>query len=167
MLEMRKVMEVGHKAETSPSEQAQKTANAEKPPTETAKKKEDPGQSKNAAEIKEIKKEQRAARSLMFLVGSYFSLWFFYEIVGNFIAPICDCVPGVIYQASYWLQYHISAVNPMIYAVTIDGFRRHFLIFFSYLMPCCVRHPDKAPPVGKNRVMPTTVAAVAGSSASK
>lgn len=93
---------------------------------------------KTAAELQKIKKEQRAAKSLLILVGWFFLLWFWYEIIANFIMPICQtCVPRGLYDASYWPQYHIAGINPLIYAVTIERFRYHFLKVFSLFLPCC------------------------------
>ncbi|XP_055338991.1 muscarinic acetylcholine receptor M3-like [Paramacrobiotus metropolitanus] len=116
-------------------------------------------QEKQKSEMQEFRKEQRAVRSLLILVGVYFCLWFFYEMIGNFVGPICNCVPDSVYRASYWIQYHISGVNPIIYAVTIERFRYHYQIFFSYIFPCCVSHPSKQ---RKKRVAPAISAIATG-----
>ena len=129
------------------------SAEATKKKLEAAQRKEQVN--KNLAEIKEIKKEQRATRSLLILVGCFFVLWFSYELVGNFIMPICpDCVPSTIYQATYWIEYHISAINPLVYALTIERFKYHFQVFFSTVFPCCVRHPAREAAPGRNKVEP-------------
>ncbi|GAU89895.1 hypothetical protein RvY_02391-1 [Ramazzottius varieornatus] len=114
---------------------------------------------KNQAELAEIRKEQRATRSLMILVGTFFCLWFFYEIVANFADPICKCISTEMYVASYWPIYHIASLNPMIYAITIERFRYHFKKFFSHLLPCCIRPPGQELSK-KNRVAPGSHAAV-------
>lgn len=110
---------------------------------------------KRNAEIKEIKKEQRATRSLLILVGSFLTLWVFYELIGNFIMPWCQsCISQELYQASYWPTYHLSAIDPLIYAITIERFRYHFLVFFSFILPWCVRHPGQETKRAKNKVQP-------------
>lgn len=76
-----------------------------------------------------------------------------YEFIGNLLMPIFPDIPLEVYQASYWPQYHISAINPIIYAVSIERFRYHYKIFFSYIFPCCVRHPASQK---KSRVSPTS-----------
>jgi 7 transmembrane receptor (rhodopsin family) len=166
MLAMRKALELGHTETTIGEEAAASIATVGKTMekvTEKQKGKEE--HQKNAAEIKEIQKEQRAARSLMILVGTFFMMWFWYEIIGNFIAPICgDCVPTALYEASYWPLYHLAAVNPLIYAITIERFRHHFLVFYSHFLPCCVRNPNKDSTTKKNRVGPKSNEAVPSAS---
>lgn len=159
MVDMRKGLENIQTEETSTSHE--NPDGTKKQMDQTKKKKKialTKDQEKNKAELQEFKKEQRAVRSLMVLVGTYFCLWFWYELIGNFVNPICnDCLPNEVYQASYWPQYHIAAINPIIYAITIERFRYHYRIVFSYILPCWVKHPTK---VNRRKVAPTSMAAV-------
>lgn len=87
----------------------------------------------------EFIREQKAARSLLIHIGIYFSFWIWYEIIGNFVKPICGgCVSFALFAASYWPQYHLCAINPVIYAITIERFRFHFATFFRRIFLCCV-----------------------------
>ncbi|OQV17679.1 putative Alpha-1A adrenergic receptor [Hypsibius exemplaris] len=73
--------------------------------------------------------------TLIILVGTFFSFWCPWEMIGNFARPICHCIPDYLYNAAFWLQYHLVAVNAIVYGLTIRRFRHHFNKVFRIFLP--------------------------------
>ncbi|XP_055338744.1 histamine H3 receptor-like [Paramacrobiotus metropolitanus] len=104
-----------------------------------------PSKDKRTA-IAEFRREQRTFRNLLILVGTYFSLWIWYEIISNFVQPVLfnfehRSVSTTVFLAATWPQYHLHAIDPIIYAITIERFRYHFKLAFSRPFTSCSREP--------------------------
>ncbi|OQV17376.1 putative Muscarinic acetylcholine receptor M3 [Hypsibius exemplaris] len=148
MLAIRKRMQVTPTENTTVDSDSKVVAVATVEKAVKAAKKKD-ANANQTAEIKEIRKEQRATRSLMILVGTFLLLWLPYEVAAN-----CKTFLSTeVYQATYWPLFHLCAVNPIIYACTIERFRYHFLTVYSYILPCWIRHPAKES-AQRNKVAP-------------
>ncbi|GAV01789.1 hypothetical protein RvY_12445 [Ramazzottius varieornatus] len=81
-------------------------------------------------EIRSIDVGRKNARSLIILVLLFFCVWFPWEVIGNLVEPICKCTPDDLYQAVYWLNYHLVVVNAIVYGLTVQRVRYHIKRLF-------------------------------------
>lgn len=81
------------------------------------------------------KKERRATLILGLIMGSFIACWFpfFFLYSISPVCPICEvnkesscCVKSWGFSLAFWLGYSNSALNPVIYTVFNNDFRRAF-----------------------------------------
>ncbi|RXG53821.1 Histamine H1 receptor [Armadillidium vulgare] len=73
-----------------------------------------------------IIKEKKAARQLGVIMGAFFACWIPYFTLFPIIAFCDDCIPERMHMTAMWLGYLNSALNPVIYPLCNQHFRRAF-----------------------------------------
>ena len=92
---------------------------------------------------KELARDKKTARNLAILVGIYGLTWGPYEVCALF-NPLCGfCVPGIVFDVTFWLLWCNSTINPILYPFIQLRFRQAFKKIL-----CC----------GRNTVMPVNQA---------
>ncbi|XP_071791005.1 probable G-protein coupled receptor No18 [Asterias amurensis] len=71
---------------------------------------------------------RRTARTLGIIVILFLICWLPFVVLFP-INGFCECIPGKLYEASYWLAYLNSTLNPFLYGFSID-FRKAFRRLF-------------------------------------
>jgi len=89
------------------------------------------------------KKERRATLILGLIMGSFIACWFpfFFMYSISPVCPVCEvnpespcCIKGWGFSFAFWLGYSNSALNPVIYTVFNNDFRRAFKkILFKWM----------------------------------
>ncbi|XP_070573859.1 alpha-2Db adrenergic receptor-like [Ptychodera flava] len=72
---------------------------------------------------------KRTANTLGMLIVVFLACWLLFVILFP-VNAYCDCVPIDLYNASYWLAYINSALNPCLYVFVNQDFRRAFRKIF-------------------------------------
>ncbi|KAK3874508.1 hypothetical protein Pcinc_020528 [Petrolisthes cinctipes] len=71
-------------------------------------------------------KERKAARQLGMIVGAFLACWVPYFTLFPVMALCGTCVPPAAHTAAIWLGYLNSTLNPVIYPLCNQNFRRAF-----------------------------------------
>ncbi|XP_038061662.1 probable G-protein coupled receptor No18 [Patiria miniata] len=79
-------------------------------------------------QLKHAAINRRTARALGIIVVLFLICWLPFVVLFP-INAFCNCVPVKLYDASYWLAYLNSTLNPFLYGFSLD-FRRAFMRYF-------------------------------------
>ncbi|KAF4093978.1 hypothetical protein AMELA_G00008190 [Ameiurus melas] len=87
-------------------------------------------QSRQCVQNMRIHKERKAVRQLGFIIGAFMVCWIPYFITFMVMA-LCDtCVHHDLHMFTIWLGYINSTLNPFIYPLCNENFKRVFKKFF-------------------------------------
>ena len=75
---------------------------------------------------RQSRSEQKATRTLTFILGAFFITWSPYSTIVIIMAWCETCVPMALYHFSYYLCYINSTINPLCYAFANELFRASF-----------------------------------------
>ncbi|XP_059151398.1 alpha-1A adrenergic receptor-like [Physella acuta] len=83
--------------------------------------------------VAKFKREKKAAKTLGIVVGVFITCWlpFFVILPLDSLCPTCS-VPPLLFKLFFWLGYCNSTMNPIIYTLSSNEFRRAFLAIL-----CC------------------------------
>ncbi len=87
-------------------------------------------QSKQSIHSMRIRKERKAARQLGFIIGVYMVCWIPYFITFMVMALCETCVHHDLHMFTIWLGYINSTLNPFIYPLCNENFKRVFKKIF-------------------------------------
>ncbi|XP_013779925.1 histamine H1 receptor-like [Limulus polyphemus] len=73
-----------------------------------------------------LRQEKKAARQLGVIMGAFVLCWLPYIITFIVTAYCDDCIDPKIHTATIWLGYLNSTMNPFLYALCNDNFKRAF-----------------------------------------
>ena len=77
-------------------------------------------------EEQHLKRIQKTARSLAILISCYGITWAPYVLTTVTNSLCGSCVPDSAFEVSYWLMLLNSAINPFIYPIMQEAFRKTF-----------------------------------------
>ncbi|XP_013787558.2 histamine H1 receptor-like [Limulus polyphemus] len=77
-----------------------------------------------------LRQEKKAARQLGVIMGAFVLCWLPYIITFIVTAYCDDCIDPKIHTATIWLGYLNSTINPFLYALCNDNFKRAFKNMF-------------------------------------
>ncbi|XP_067243682.1 histamine H1 receptor [Chanodichthys erythropterus] len=87
-------------------------------------------QSKQSIHSMRIRKERKAARQLGFIIGVFMVCWIPYFITFMVMALCETCVHHDLHMFTIWLGYINSTLNPFIYPLCNENFKRVFKKIF-------------------------------------
>ncbi|TRY85113.1 hypothetical protein DNTS_023051 [Danionella cerebrum] len=87
-------------------------------------------QSKQSIHSMRIRKERKAARQLGFIIGVFMACWIPYFITFMVMALCESCVHHELHMFTIWLGYINSTLNPFIYPLCNENFKRVFKKIF-------------------------------------
>ncbi|XP_067287387.1 histamine H1 receptor [Pseudorasbora parva] len=87
-------------------------------------------QSKQSIHSMRIRKERKAARQLGFIIGVFMVCWIPYFITFMVMALCETCVHHELHMFTIWLGYINSTLNPFIYPLCNENFKRVFKKIF-------------------------------------
>ncbi|XP_030634113.1 histamine H1 receptor [Chanos chanos] len=87
-------------------------------------------QSKQCVQNLRIHKERKAARQLGFIIAGFLVCWIPYFITFMVMAFCNDCVHHDLHMFTIWLGYVNSTLNPFIYPLCNENFKRVFKNYF-------------------------------------
>ncbi|XP_076351262.1 histamine H1 receptor-like isoform X1 [Tachypleus tridentatus] len=77
-----------------------------------------------------LRQQKKAARQLGVIMGAFIMCWLPYIIIFIVTAYCEDCIDPQIHTATIWLGYLNSTMNPFLYALCNDNFKRAFKKIF-------------------------------------
>ncbi|KAJ8259858.1 hypothetical protein GJAV_G00174280 [Gymnothorax javanicus] len=83
-------------------------------------------QSKQCIHSLRIRKERKAAKQLGFIIAAFMVCWIPYFVTFTVMAVCKTCVHHNLHMFTIWLGYFNSALNPFIYPLCNDNFKRIF-----------------------------------------
>ncbi|KAJ8258656.1 hypothetical protein COCON_G00176680 [Conger conger] len=83
-------------------------------------------QSKQCIHSLRIRKERKAAKQLGFIIAAYMVCWIPYFVTFTVMAFCKTCVHHDLHMFTIWLGYFNSTLNPFIYPLCNDNFKRIF-----------------------------------------
>ena len=90
-----------------------------------------------------LARDRKTARSLAILVGVYFIKWAPYEICA-LVNPLCNfCIPGKVFDVTFWLLWINSTINPILYPFLQVKFR---VAFRKLLCSHCIQPSTQVRP---------------------
>ena len=93
---------------------------------------------KTVAEKQKSKSENRARkalRTITIILGAFlicWTPWHIFSMVIGFCPEGSDCIPGTLYDISYWLCYLNSPINPFCYAFANQQFKKAFIRIIKF-----------------------------------
>lgn len=93
------------------------------------------GQSRHRVQSLKIHKEHKAAKQLGFIISAFFLCWIPYFITFMVMALCRECVHHELHMFTIWLGYINSTLNPFIYPLCNENFKRVFKSFLK--IPFC------------------------------
>ncbi|XP_077995990.1 5-hydroxytryptamine receptor 1A-like [Glandiceps talaboti] len=90
---------------------------------------------------KRLAMHRRTTNTLGLLIVVFLACWLWFVILFP-IQAYCNCVPFKLYDASYWLAYINSAMNPFLYVIVNKDFRRAFKKVICFLRSDTERDND-------------------------
>lgn len=81
---------------------------------------------KKVKDRKVLRKDIKAAKSLAVLVVTYAICWLPYTMLTIFISFFPDSISDIVYEPTTWLLWLNSALNPILYALTNQQFKKNF-----------------------------------------
>ncbi|ELU08159.1 hypothetical protein CAPTEDRAFT_64084, partial [Capitella teleta] len=85
-----------------------------------------PAERQNSVEKSRLKQQVSAAKTLGIIMGFLLLCWIPYSILCPLKAYWPDAIPRSAYQASIWVNYMNSAINPIIYCLCNPQFRHAY-----------------------------------------
>ncbi|TSK45812.1 Histamine H1 receptor [Bagarius yarrelli] len=87
-------------------------------------------QSRQCVQNMRVHKERKAVRQLGFIIGAFMVCWIPYFITFMVMALCNTCVHHDLHMFTIWLGYINSTLNPFIYPLCNENFKRVFKKFF-------------------------------------